>query len=40
MGEALAHSITKKYLENEKLKKRIRELEATLSVTPQYFSLR
>jgi hypothetical protein len=26
MGEALAHSITKKEIENERLKKRVREL--------------
>jgi len=33
-GEALAHSITKRELENAKLKKRIRELEVALSLRP------
>jgi hypothetical protein len=36
MGEALAHSIIKQEIENEILKKRVRELEDALSLKPLF----
>jgi hypothetical protein len=39
MGETLSHLITKQELENAKLKKRIRELEAALSLRTLFADL-
>jgi len=36
MGEALAHSITEHEIKNEKLKKRVKELEDALSLKPLF----
>jgi len=36
MGESLAHSITEQEKENERLKKRVRELEEALTPKPLF----